>query len=406
VAGSTPGDDPVESGKRVSVADPVLTSYWSDETILLVEDDQGDAVLVQACLAEAGVPDRAFNWVRTLAGALDALRDRPACVLLDLGLPDADGYGAVVKMVGAAPDIPVIVLTGRQERNGVEALSAGAQDYLAKDLISSELLERAIRYAMERKRAQATQQQLQLSAAEQRRLERGLLPNPLLRTDTVTSATYYRPGRDGAVLGGDFFDVVETADGRIRAVIGDVMGHGPDEAALGVHLRVAWRTLVLAETRDAQILPSLARLLQMEPDQARRFVTVCDLTYADGELSVRLAGHPAPIICADGEPRYLDAEVGPPLGMGLSEASAGWPELTISLHGGSSIVLYTDGLLEAYTDTNSPDSIGVETLVGAIASCSAGDAPPEIWLPNLLSTAPRESIDDTALVVLNVTPRE
>src|SRR2546430_847508 len=83
-------------------------------------------------------------------------------------------------------------------------------------------------------------------------LERGLLRTPLLRTDAVECATYYQPGRNHAVLGGDFFDVVETTDGLVRAVIGDVMGHGPDEAALGIHLRVAWRTQVLAGTPDDQ----------------------------------------------------------------------------------------------------------------------------------------------------------
>ena len=75
----------------------------------------------------------------------------------------------------------------------------------------------------------------------------GCCPKPLLRDDFVAGPAYYRPGRNLAVLGGDFYDVVEMPDGRVRAVIGDVMGHGPDEAALGVHLRVAWRSLVLAD---------------------------------------------------------------------------------------------------------------------------------------------------------------
>src|SRR5207244_4990455 len=131
------------------------------------------------------------------------------------GLPDADGYAAVHKMVEAAPHTAVIVLTGRHERDGVEALAAGAQDYLIKDTISSELLERSISYAIERKRTQRTQEQLRvvrLSAAEQARLERGLLPTPLIRDPGVTCSTYYQPGRDDAVLGGDFFDVVEVSD--------------------------------------------------------------------------------------------------------------------------------------------------------------------------------------------------
>jgi serine phosphatase RsbU (regulator of sigma subunit) len=373
--------------------------------ILLVEDDHGDAVLVQASLSEAGIPDDAITWTRTLAEALEALAGAPRCVLLDLGLPDADGYRAVHEMVEAAPDTAVIVLTGRQERDGVEALAAGAQDYLVKDAITGELLERSIRYAIERKRAQRTQQQLRevrMSAAEQARLERGLLPTPLLRSPGVSCATYYRPGRDNAVLGGDFFDVVETTDGRVRAVIGDVMGHGPDEAALGVHLRVAWRTLVLAGTPDDQILPTLEELLEAEQDVRPRYVTVCDVTLADGVATVRAAGHPAPVVSGNGPAHYADLAVGPPLGVTIpGTPHFRWPGTRIALPGNSVVLLYTDGLLDAYAEAGA-DSLGIAELVAAVDKSTGEGVDAETWLPNLVGRAPREAADDTAAVVLAI----
>ena len=105
----------------------------------------------------------------TLHDALIELQiSAPDCVLLDLGLPDSDGFSAVPQMVAAVPDIAIIVLTGRQERDGLDALAAGAQDYIVKDTLTGELLQRSIRYAIERKRAQRAQQQLReirLSAA-------------------------------------------------------------------------------------------------------------------------------------------------------------------------------------------------------------------------------------------------
>jgi serine phosphatase RsbU (regulator of sigma subunit) len=391
----------------VRVVEPGSGEHFAVPTILLVEDDHGDAVLVQACLAEAGVPSGCVTWTRTLADALLALEAGPGCVLLDLGLPDSDGFGGVNKMVEVAPDVAIIVLTGRQERDGVDALAAGAQDYLAKDSISSELLQRSIRYAMGRKRAQRTQQQLReirLSAAEQGRLERGLLPTPRLQTDAVECSTYYRPGRDDAVLGGDFFDVVETEPGVLRAVVGDVMGHGPDEAALGVHLRVAWRTLLLAGTPDDQILPTLTRLLATEEGERPRFVTVCDVTIACGTLTVRVAGHPAPVLCLAGAlPRYLDVRVGPPLGVRLrAEMDQSWPETRIPIGPGASVLLYTDGLLDAYADADALASLGIDELIRALCRCIDGGESPDVWLPTLLSTAPNEAIDDTAVVVLSV----
>lgn len=381
----------------------------ADIEILLVEDNADDALLIQAALSDVGVADSSIRWARTFADAVTALPAAPGCILLDLALQDTDGYGGVVKIVDAAPDTPVIVLTSNRERDGIDALAAGAQDYLVKDSITGEQLERSIRYAMERQRALAAQlrlREMSVSAAEQGRLERGLLPTPLLRTDAVSCATYYRPGRDDAVLGGDFYDVMETSDGRIRVVIGDVMGHGPDEAALGVHLRVAWRTLLLAGVPDEQILPTLGLLLSAETDQISRYATVCDLTIDSGVLSARLAGHPAPILCAGGAAHYLDLEVGLPLGVRPdSTLAAAWPQNRVALEAGASVVIYTDGLLDAFFEPSS-QSIGVRELVAAIEQCAQAGASPATWIPTLLAGAGRESIDDTAAVVLTLAPSD
>jgi serine phosphatase RsbU (regulator of sigma subunit) len=374
-------------------------------SILLVEDDHGDAVLVQACLSEVGVPEDSIIWTRSLTDALAALPKSPRCVLLDLGLPDADGYAAVYKVVEAAPHIAVIVLTGRQERDGVEALAAGAQDYLIKDTLSGELLERSIRYAIERKRAQRTQEQLRavrMSAAEKARLERGLLPTPRLFGPAITCSTYYQPGRDHAVLGGDFFDVIETPDGRVRAVVGDVMGHGPDEAALGVHLRVAWRTLLLAGVPDEQILPTLARLLEAEQDDRRRYVTVCDLSIGPDGAVARVAGHPAPIVFRDGVPGYLDVAIGPPLGVAAPAELAVWPENRFPTPPGTSVLLYTDGLLDAYCVETNAETLGIPELVDAVGECLRAENDAPSWIAHLVGNAPCDSVDDTAVVVLTV----
>ena len=379
--------------------------------VLLVEDDDGDAALIRACLAEVGIAGDALAWCRTLAEGADAIRGGPTCVLLDLGLPDAAGLEALHAVVDASPDTPVIVLTGRHDQTGTDALAAGAQDYLVKDDISADLLNRSIRYAIERKRAQRTRQQLreaQLSSAEKARLERGLLPTPLLRSDAVECSTYYQPGRDHAVLGGDFLDIVETRDHRVRAVVGDVMGHGPDEAAIGVHLRVAWRTLVLAGTPDEQILPTLATFLAGETGGDFGFVTMCDLTIEpDLWATLRVAGHPAPLLCVDGKTSYLDVEIGPPLGLealvGTHRAGAAlgdWPLTRTQLGPNASLILYTDGLLDAYSGGTDSDTTGIDEFVAAVDGCAAGGGAVSSWIPSLVAAAPGDSADDIAVVVL------
>ena len=373
--------------------------------VLLVEDDEGDALLVRECLREAGLADEDVTWCRTVAEGVEALLEKPSCVLLDLGLPDAVGLSALHTVVAESTATPVIVLTGRHDRIGVDAVAAGAQDYLVKDDITPELLDRTIRYAVQRRQTQLTEVQLReerLLAAENSRLERGLLPKPLLRTDFVRCASHYRPGRARAVLGGDFYDVVEMPDGRVRAVIGDVMGHGPDEAALGVHLRVAWRALVLADVPDDEILVALSRLLEAE-SPGGIFVTVCDATLdRDLGFSVRVAGHPPPLLCLDGSASYLDVSFGPPLGVRDEHPSPDWPVTRSTLAPGSALILYTDGLLDAYRQIDSLTSVGLDELLEITSEALAlGDELDDL-LETIVAKAPLRATDDTALVVLRV----
>ena len=84
-------------------------------------------------------------------------------------------------------------------------------------------------------------------------MERALIPPPLLRSDDVTVSVRYRAGREDAELGGDFYDTVESTDGTVTVLIGDVAGHGPDAAALGARLRSAWRALTLAGLPQSRV---------------------------------------------------------------------------------------------------------------------------------------------------------
>jgi CheY-like chemotaxis protein len=249
----------------------------SARAVLLVEDDDGDAFLVRELLAEVD-PTLEIEWVQKLEQATSLLPGRFDCVLFDLGLPDATGLGALRTVLDAAPDLPVIVLTGlAQEDSGLAAVASGAQDYLIKGQVDGQLLNRSIRYSVERKRADQDLRRLhasELIAAENQRLEWGLLPSPLTTDDRIGVVTRYQSGREG-VLGGDFFDVIETTDQRLHILVGDVSGHGTDEAALGVALRIAWRTLVLAGSEDQDVLPILDALVVRERRTDETFATLC-----------------------------------------------------------------------------------------------------------------------------------
>lgn len=124
--------------------------------LLLVEDNEADAVLLQHTLAEAG--EELFQVVHA-AGMAEAV----AClakasfdaILLDLSLPDSRGVETVVRANAAAPRVPIVVMTGwDDEATAVEAVRRGAQDYLIKGHVDGRFLAGAIRYAMERKQAE------------------------------------------------------------------------------------------------------------------------------------------------------------------------------------------------------------------------------------------------------------
>ena len=119
--------------------------------VLLIKDSVEDADVVIEILGEDGDALRC-EWVRTLAEGCAAVRERPpACVLLDLDLPDSRGLATLDAVVGVGAAAPVVVLTGRDDPElGEEALRRGAQDYLEEGWANPRPLRRAIRYAIER----------------------------------------------------------------------------------------------------------------------------------------------------------------------------------------------------------------------------------------------------------------
>jgi PAS domain S-box-containing protein len=126
-----------------------------DEPIrmVLVEDNPADARLVRELLRESGSLPTDLVHLRRLGEVVDHLREQPAdVVLLDLGLPDSVGIDTVSATIEAAPEVPVVVLTGlRDEAVGAEAVRAGAQEYLVKGDIDGRMLAHVVRYAIERK---------------------------------------------------------------------------------------------------------------------------------------------------------------------------------------------------------------------------------------------------------------
>lgn len=128
-----------------------------NRTILLIEDNPGDARLIREYLAEPDAVEFVLEWTALLSAGLARLAQGPvALVLLDLSLPDSVGLDTFTRLQTAAPELPIIVLSGQDdEALAIQTVHEGAQDYLVKGQgLDGRLLVRAIRYAIERKHAE------------------------------------------------------------------------------------------------------------------------------------------------------------------------------------------------------------------------------------------------------------
>ncbi|HEY0186927.1 MAG TPA: SpoIIE family protein phosphatase [Cellulomonas sp.] len=372
--------------------------------LLLVEDDDGDALLVAEHLEDAGLAVRLVR-ARTLdeaAGLLDV-----DCVLLDLELPDAVGLDGLRRLLAAGAPA-VVVLTGRVDaETGLLAVAAGAQDYLVKADVDGATLGRSVRYAVQRRQLQAADQALyrsQVRAQETTRFERALLPRPAVRDEQLEVRVGYRAGRD-SVLGGDFYDVVERPDGSVLAIVGDVCGHGPGEAALGAVLRTAWRTLVLAGTPTVDLLPLVERVLVSERTREEVFTTMSMVEVAPGRatMDLYLAGHPVPLLLGDpasGRPtRTLPTDLRA-RALGIPVPGT-WQARRVELGARWRLMLYTDGVLEA-TIQGSALRVGEDGLL-AVTDRALVEAPAQV-VDTVLHEVRRQHggalVDDTAIVVL------
>jgi len=198
------------------------------QTLLLVEDNAGDARLIQEMLNEQGPNDTFLIHATAMKEAEAHLADGVIdLVLLDLGLPDAEGLQAVRRVRAAAPRVPLVVLTGLDDETvATQALQEGAQDFIIKGQMDLRGLLRALRYAVERKNMEETARELtsQIAHAASHDFLTGL-PNRLLLNDRIEFAIALaaRHGKAIAVL---FLDL----DGFKH--VNDSLGHSTGDKLL------------------------------------------------------------------------------------------------------------------------------------------------------------------------------
>jgi two-component sensor histidine kinase/CheY-like chemotaxis protein len=133
--------------------------------VLLIEDNLGDIVSIRTMISELSDGVFELKFAETLGEALTILEDENFdVVLMDLGLPDSQGFRTFTQVHNQMPELPIIIITGLEDEDlGVSAVKEGAQDYLVKGQVDKKLLARSLKYAIERKQ---TEEELKSSIYE------------------------------------------------------------------------------------------------------------------------------------------------------------------------------------------------------------------------------------------------
>lgn len=228
-------------------------------------------------------------------------------------------------------------------------------------------------------------------------LQQALLPKRLSTVPGLALAARYLPATTGAEVGGDWYDVLSLADGRVGLVIGDVVGHDIEAAGVMGILRHALRAYAWVDGGPASVILRVDELaLGPEPDA---LATLVYATYdpATRALAWSSAGHPPPLLVGpDGRADYLLGANSTLVGVG---PDVNRTERVVTLDVGATLVLYTDGLVET---RESSLTTGLDRLAALAQNRSS--EPPETLVDLLLADvlAAEQRKDDVAILVARV----
>lgn len=386
---------------------------------------------VAAALAVARVPeDVAAVVVSEGVAALEASGGGmlvPAEDGIHVAVPGVVGYGD--ELVGALrserldAELPAatalrtgiaIWLESREERDrefpALRGLEAETLSMCAVPLLAGGRVLGALRFSFTTRRlfddderefvlalaAQTAQTLLrtELDAAEREAalgLQRALLPQQIAPIHGWGAAAHYSPAGQHEA-GGDFYDVLPLADGRVVAVVGDVMGRGIAAAAAMAQIRTMILAYAVEDPEPTSVLSRVDRFFQVL-DRAQ-LVTVAYLLIdsATGDVSLASAGHLSPILTGPTGSQLVEAPIGAPLGIEAGPRQS----TTVRVPAGGGLVAITDGLVERRGEDI---DIGLQRLLDATAE-SSGVASAHGLLRRVLAAAPSAGTQDDDVTVL------
>ena len=222
-------------------------------------------------------------------------------------------------------------------------------------------------------------------------LQHSLLPSRLPDVPGLDLSARYESGTAGLEVGGDWYDVVVLSDDRLLFVVGDVSGRGLPAATMMGSLRSMVEAYAAQGDPPGTILSKLARLVSVERDHQFATVVCGVVDVPTHRLTVANAGHPQPLVVADGTASALAIPVGPPIGV---VRDAVYREHALTVPDGATLLAFTDGLFER---RNESVDVGLGRLRASAAACAVGPLD-DVLSELLVRLVPQGAEDDTAVL--------
>lgn len=351
------------------------------DRILVVDDDTFASEMLSMILDSDGYRlETAENGLV----ALERMKEFPdiALVISDINMPVMNGLELIEQIRKNGSDVPVIVLTGNSEISiAIAALNKGANDYLMKDENIHETIIISVEKVLEKQKLKKDNMQLMEHLAQKNRemekeqmlaskVQANILPINL-KLSGFQTGTFYRPSNQ---IGGDFFDALET-EKNIHFLIGDISGHSTSSALVMAVCNGMFRSLGQTMETPQQIVTAANRMLCQMLMDSGMFLTLAYMTLdcETNMLSIVSAGH-NPVYLINGTSVETIESTGPVLGWDPDDE---WETVQFPFNSGSTLFLYTDGLVEA------KNSINEEFESQLLGSLTKNCVQPDILVSNL-----------------------
>lgn len=342
------------------------------ESILLVDDNPTNLQVLFQTLEGVGCKLLiAKNGEMALSIAGKAL---PDLILLDIMMPDIDGYEVCRRLKNnpATSDIPVIFLSALGDTGDkVKGLQLGAVDYITKPFQPDEVIARVnthLTIHRLKREVESQKDQLEHELEVVSEVQRKLLPKQLPVIDGFKLDVHYETSR---YAGGDYYDVVELPDNGWGFLIADAEGHSAPAAVLMAMTCALFRAYSGSAADPAKVIGYLNKYLCKVAEPS--FMTALYAYYDAHEHTMRIAraGHPLPMIFRDSEKKATELTCPGVYPLGIEPYDIEIPVTETRLEPGDRFLVYTDGLTERFDPQGT--SYGEERLLKQLATDSTND---------------------------------